>query len=729
MRKASHPLLIPLGLVLLVTSSARGQDPSVLALDVSHWSGEITAQDVACWRANGVEHLVPGTQVESLARQQLQTALDGGLTVDAYVVLYWDQDIRSQVEAALDVVRGFPIGRLWLDIEVYPAGRSVAQLEALIQQGFDACGAIECGIYTGKWWWDAYMPGSTRFAQAPVWYAYYDNVASLGTWAWQAFGGWPFATGKQYGFDYLCGVNVDFNVMRVGATPGGDPPPVPTGLTTSVGSSAVTLSVASPLDAMGYEFEIEYFDGASWQGYTTYQPSEPSQTFWPAFIDTAYRFRVRAQNAFGWSGWSERTRFDFGAVGTAPSAPTVLSPPPGAVITESSVTLEVGAIEGATRYELEIEYWAGAAWQTYYTYRPTLPRQTFWPAFANTAYRFRARAENGFGLGPWSEWSGFDFGAVPRLPEAPSPTSPEDGAVVTTSSVTLGVAAIAGATGYEFAIEYWDGAAWQAYYTYAPATNQQAFWPAFADTAYRFRARAENGFGPGPWSVWSHFDFGNVLRLPPAPSGLSPAGGAVVTASPVTLSADPVADASGYEIAIEYWDGTSWQVYYTYAPTTSAQTFWPYYADTAYRWRIRAENAAGFGAWSAWAELDFGIVSRPPPAPTGMSPADGAVVSGSSVTLRVDAIDDATGYEFDIWYSDGTDWQPYYTYTPAANAQTFWPVFDDTLYLWRVRAKNGEGFGPWSEETTFAFGNVGPPPVAGGWSFPWVAPKTAPAGS
>lgn len=45
-----------------------GDDP-VFTVDVWHGSGNITPDDVACWRANGVEHVIPGTQVESITRQ------------------------------------------------------------------------------------------------------------------------------------------------------------------------------------------------------------------------------------------------------------------------------------------------------------------------------------------------------------------------------------------------------------------------------------------------------------------------------------------------------------------------------------------------------------------------------------------------------------------------------------------------------------------------------------
>jgi hypothetical protein len=615
--RALRSLTSVLGL-FVVSGAAEGQGRPVFALDVSHWSGNIDGSDVACWKSNGVEHLVPGTQVEDITRQQLETAVAGGISVDAYVVLYWDQNIPSQVERALDVIRGLPVGRLWLDIEVYPGGRSVAQLETLIQQGVDSCGSMPCGIYTGKWWWDAYMKGSTRFSHLPLWYAYYDNVANLDTWSYQSFGGWPFSTGKQYGYGYLCGVNVDLNVMRVEPPAGGEPPETPTGLYPPEGaivtSSSVTLAVTAVANATTYEFHIQYSDGALWQEYFTYRPSTNSQTFWPQFADTRYRFQVRAGNAYGWSAWSGWSTFDFGNAGGTPTAPTLLSPPDGAVVTTSSVTLAVEPIAGAIRYELEIDYWNGSAWQTYFTYRPSTSSQTFWPAFPNSAYRWRARAENVYGLGDWSSFRHFDFGSVPRLPPAPIPLAPEDRAVVTSSSVTLEVEAVSGASSYEFEIGYSSGGDWLYYYTYRPTTSRQTFWPAYANTAYRWRARAKNGLGLGVWSDWRHFDFGIVAHAPSAPTGLTPANGAQITTSSVTLRVDAMSGVSRYQFEIWYWDGAVWKYYYTYTSTTNAQTFWPARTNTFYSFRVRAESAHGFGEWSESSNFAFGtVVASPAP--------------------------------------------------------------------------------------------------------------------
>ena len=92
-----------------------------------------------------------------------------------------------------------------------------------------------------------------------------------------------------------------------------------------------------------------------------------------------------------------------------------------------------------------------------------------------------------------------------------------------------------------------------------------------------------------------------------------------------------------------------------------------------------------------------------PLAPTGLTPADGTTITTSAVTLSCAEITDAIRYDFEIGYDDGVTWHYYHTYSPTMNAQTFWPVVDNTTYRWRVRAENSFGWGEWSVWTTFDF--------------------------
>ncbi|MFQ5938209.1 MAG: GH25 family lysozyme, partial [Acidiferrobacterales bacterium] len=450
------------------TTAAADQANPVPAVDISFWSGNISGSEVACWRDNGIRHVVAGTQNPQIARQQLETAVTGGMTVDAYVVLYWDFDIANQVQAALATINGLPVQRLWLDVEKPRGNWSATQLIHKIEQGVSACGPMPCGIYTRKVWWRDNVANTSAFSNLPIWYAYYDGQSEFEDWYgplfWYEgpFGGWSDPTGKQFDSDWtapdLCGVNVDYNVMYVNGVGSPSPdvpavPPAPTELApddATITTSAVSLSVAAITDATLYEFVIEYGDGFNWQYYYTYSSTDNAQTFWPAFDGTQYRWRVRAQNAYGWGEWSTWATFNFGNAAVPPPAPTGLVPN-DATITTNSVTLGVEAITDATRYEFAIEYWDGLAWRYYYAYAPGGNAQTFWPVFADTQYRWRARAQNAYGWGEWSAYAMFNYGNVPIPPPAPTGLVP-DGSTITTSAVSLSVEAIAHATRYEFQI-------------------------------------------------------------------------------------------------------------------------------------------------------------------------------------------------------------------------------------------------------------------------------------
>lgn len=114
--------LLILGWLAVTSANVAATGPNssanpVFATDISFWSGNISANKVACWRDRDVKHVVTGTQVRDITRQQLQMAIDGGMTVDAYVLLYWDFDITQQVQTALSIIKGFPVRRLWIDAE------------------------------------------------------------------------------------------------------------------------------------------------------------------------------------------------------------------------------------------------------------------------------------------------------------------------------------------------------------------------------------------------------------------------------------------------------------------------------------------------------------------------------------------------------------------------------------------------------------------------------------
>jgi hypothetical protein len=395
-------------------------------------------------------------------------------------------------------------------------------------------------------------------------------------------------------------------------------PPAPTGLSPSNGETITEASVTLACDAItgatAYKFEIWNESGGNWEHYYNYIVSTNSQTFSPQFDDTGYRWRVQARNAQGWGPWSEWATFNFGDVGAdLPPAPTGLNPAGGVTITTSPVTLSAGSIPGVTEYEFFIEYESGGTWSHYYTYNASTNSRAFWPQYNDTRYRWRVRARNAQGWGPWSIWATFSFGNIGAdLPPAPTGLSPSGGASITTTSVNLSCDAISGVNEYEFVIEYESGGTWQYYFTYSESTNSRTFWPQVNDTRYRWRVRARNAQGWGPWSVWATFNFGNIGGdVPPAPTGLSPSGGISISTATVTLSCGAISGVTQYEFEIEHESNGNWLYYYTYPKTTNSQTFWPQYNNRRYRWRVRAQNAQGWGPWSVRATFYFNSPLNP----------------------------------------------------------------------------------------------------------------------
>ncbi len=416
---------------------------AVFAVDVSFWEGPLSQYETDCFFASGVRHLVAGTQLRETTVQQLSMAVARGMTVDAYVYLYFDRDVVAQVDNAFEMVRGFPVGRMWLDVEQNPEALSASALAARIQAAVDACRAratAECGIYTGPGFWKSYLANTTRFADLPLWYALYNRRTSLSDWNVERFGGWTSPEGKQWAEEVLCAVGVDKDTMRATTRPSvivdrtlppatARPPDPPAGLYpvdgSAVGLEYAKLMVSTVPRATAYQFQMESWDGVVFRAYATWTTIKPFKKVWPVWPDRIYRFRARAQNAYGWSAWSAWSAFDFGRYtgprpGTEP--PPVAPPPPppgtsvpvglqpdGVTMTTASVTMSCSPVAGASRYEFSIEYGGGTLWTTYTSYLTTLPTKTFWPQVHGRSYRWRVRATVNGVAGTWSAWATFQY--------------------------------------------------------------------------------------------------------------------------------------------------------------------------------------------------------------------------------------------------------------------------------------------------------------------------------
>ena len=207
--------------------------------------------------------------------------------------------------------------------------------------------------------------------------------------------------------------------------------------------------------------------------------------------------------------------------------------------------------------------------------------------------------------GAYFPWSSFveDVNALlvpPPPPGAPAGLSPDGYAPVSTpATLTWSPLTSAGVDTYHVVVDRWNGSGWEFF------TEK---WPTSASTSvswtsegyFRFAVSAHNAGGWGPGSAYAGFYGLPAPPTPPAPTGLSPAGGVSKWGPSVKLTWGAVTGADKYQVYVQYYSSTSktYKYYYAWTTTPASFTFWPTVKYTWYRWWVRGHNAAGWGPWS-----------------------------------------------------------------------------------------------------------------------------------
>jgi GH25 family lysozyme M1 (1,4-beta-N-acetylmuramidase) len=687
---------VPSAALVRISDDDGGLAPSALAptvsprqaVDVSHWSG--SGWGAGCFVDNGITHMIAGTQNPAITRAQLDAALEAGMTVDAYVYLYWDYGITAQVQNALATIAGYPVTRLWLDAEDSAAGYSSAQMLQKIQEALDACGAMPCGIYTAKWWWDPATYYSTAFGDVPLWYARYDFTPDFNDWygGVSGFGGWNDPVGKQYqGTTYVCGVNVDRDIMLVGAAPvaafKGETGRVTASQTDAGAWHSVALENA-------YVAPVVIMQPPSFNG------GDP----------TTVRIRNVSPRGFEWQmdEWDYRD----GAHTTETVSYVVMES--GAFRLEDGTRVEVGTVSAADSFTPVTFRQAFAETPVILSQAQTVadPAAVVTRQHSASASGFELRLQEQEANDPAHGletvgWIAIEpgVGMTAGIPFEAA-TTPD---AVTQDWYALQFAQVYGDPVLVASVETFDGGD-------TVGLRHRNLGPTgaevFLEEEQSRDAEVAHTTEVVGYLVFDHpgslVDLGGGANPPPAPAGLKPDGGQVfANGSSVSMSSSPVSGATGYEFSIEHSSGGAWASYYTYSASTSSFTFWPQYRDREYRFRMRAQNAHGWGPWSAWASFTVGTVgSTLPLAPTGLSPDAGRVyAAGAGVVMSCSPVTGATSYEFSIEYAPSGAWAPYYAYTGTGSSRTFYPVYHGSDYRFRVRAQNAYGWGPYSAWATF----------------------------
>ncbi|KAB2909192.1 MAG: family 10 glycosylhydrolase [Ignavibacteriales bacterium] len=121
--------------------------------------------------------------------------------------------------------------------------------------------------------------------------------------------------------------------------------------------------------------------------------------------------------------------------------------------------------------------------------------------------------------------------------------------------------------------------------------------------------------------------------------------------------------------------------------------------EQTYYWRVRAENAAGIGAWSA----PFSFTTATPAAPELLYPADKTTNVGLDSVLVWHSNPVATSYSVQLSSTNVFDPQSIVLNIGSTSDTTaaYSGLSLNRIYYWRVKASNSFGQGAWSEPFRF----------------------------
>jgi hypothetical protein len=187
---------------------------------------------------------------------------------------------------------------------------------------------------------------------------------------------------------------------------------------------------------------------------------------------------------------------------------------------------------------------------------------------------------------------------------------------------------------------------------------------------------------------------------------LSPSNGATVTTSTVQLSWNPVANATGYEVAYDTSSNFANPIGWTVSGTS--KTTGTLKDGTTYYWRVRAFVGDQYSSWSPVRSFTkSGVVTRPNP-PTGLSPgstsAPGPTIANLTPKLSWSAVANAEYYNLSVSiYPYGYDNIVFYDNQAYGTSVTIPSGYLQAgqKYRWNIRAYNSAGYSDYSSDYYF----------------------------
>jgi uncharacterized protein (TIGR03437 family) len=395
----------------------------------------------------------------------------------------------------------------------------------------------------------------------------------------------------QYGGNLPLVVQIGGVSSQTGVTlaVSGPPAPVPSAPqnpTASVNSNTQIVLTWTPADSLATRFHIErQIAGSGFSEIAVIQSSVTTFTDVNVTAGTVYQYRIRAENDYGFSAYS--------AVVSA-AVPVVQLLPPSTLqavaVSQTQVNLTWSAPNtNATKFHIERKSGANGSYAEIAVVPSTATSYQDTTVQPSTTYTYRMRSEGA--AGGLSAYSSETSATTPAPPLPPAPILQ----ATATSSSSVHLSWTSTATG----IILFSAERRTTTGTYSQISQPAATSTSFDDsgltgsTTYLYRMRVETSAGYSPYS--NEVTVTTLQALPAAPTNLQ---ATAISSSQVNLTwTNNAPDATGIRVESQPAGSASFTDIGAAATLTSAgiTNLQP---NTAYNFRVRAQNAAGYSAYS-----------------------------------------------------------------------------------------------------------------------------------
>lgn len=494
-------------------------------------------------------------------------------------------------------------------------------------------------------------------------------------------------------------------------------------------------------DTLTYEFEIYSDSGLANLVFSAGTISEGTgTTTWQVPSDlqenNIYYWRARAYDGILYGDWMLPTSFRVNVANDPPTAPTLSAPADKSEVTTFTPVL---AVNNATDPDsANLTYNFDLALDKDFTQivasamgiaegTGTTSWQLPVTLTENTCYYWRAQADDWLVKGSWMATAQFFVNTANESPTAPIVIMPSNGSQITTLSADV-VAANSTDPDYDQLTYLFE---MDTAITFdspdiirsgnIPEGQGTTPWNVNGlkdNTYYYVHVKANDGSADSPWSEVTGFFVNTVNDPPTVPVLANPSdGGAVTVFTPalaVHNSTDIDRDTLTYEFEIYEDVAMTKLVNRAVAIEETPQiTAWTVPAslteNKTYYWRARAFDGELYSDWMTSTSFTVNTANDAPSAPILHSPADGASLDTLYPTLSVYNASDPDSvnltYDFEV-YSNNILVKALTGVPQNSSGITSVTLSDaladNTVYTWKARAYDGNGYGGWMDTASFS---------------------------